>query len=109
MAVITQIGTAITAVAKASMMVPWIAWTAPPPTTRFVMPRWEWVHHWLSRSMAPPLVITLHRIQTKGTMAVANAAHITTPASRSRSARGPDLWSKPPVGSLDLVGLSLIH
>src|SRR5665648_1109894 len=92
MAVITPIGTAISAVARASMMVPWIACTAPPPTTRLVMPRWELVHQRLSSSIWPPLLATLHRIQARGTIAIANAVHITMRASWLRRARAPDLW-----------------
>src|SRR5450631_379647 len=102
MAVITPIGTAIRAVARASIRVPSMACTAPPPTTRLVTPRWELVHHVLLSSRAPPLVTTLHRIQTRGTIAIANAAHITTRATWLRSARARDLWLNP---ALDAVGL----
>src|SRR5450631_1771478 len=105
MAVITPIGTAITAVAKASMRVPSIACTAPPPTIRLVMPRCELLHQWLSSTTEAPLVITLQRIQTRGRTAIANAVHITTRASWLRSARARDLWLNPPADSLDLVGL----
>src|SRR5450759_5785701 len=103
MAVITAIGVAITAVARASMRVPSIACTAPPPTIRFVMPRWELVHQWLLSSRAPPLVITLQRIQTSGTIAIANAAHITRRASVFRRARACDLWVNPVSDPLGLV------
>ena len=95
MAVITPIGTAIKAVTNPCMTVPWIACTAPPPTTRLVIPRWELVHHWLSSSIAPPLLTTLQRIHARGTIAIANAAHITTRASWLRRARPRDRCSKP--------------
>src|SRR5450759_3337100 len=102
MAVITPIGTAIKAVARASIRVPSMACTAPPPTIRLVMPRWELVHHVLLSSKAPPLVTTLHRIQTRGTMAIANAVNMATRATWLRRARGRDLWLNP---ALDAGGL----
>src|SRR5665647_2694243 len=99
MAVITPIGTAISPVTRPCMRVPWMAWTAPPPTTRLVIPRWELVHQLLPNSIWPPLLTTLHRIQARGTIAIANAVHITARATWLRTARPRDRWPNPDAGA----------
>ena len=68
-----------------------MAWAAPPPTRRGVMPAWELVHHDDSRSIWPPLIRVLARIHTSGITATKNAVHMTTRAIRSLAARDDDL------------------
>ncbi len=90
----TPIGTDIAAVTAAWSSVPWMAWTAPPPTRREVMPDWLLVHHCASRSIWPPLATVDPRIHTSGITATANAVHMRTRARRSLAARPPDFSPK---------------
>ena len=83
----TPIGTAIKAVTPAWMSVPWMAWIAPPPTSVELMLRWLLVHHWDSSSRPTPLLMTVKRIQTSGTIASPKDAHMTIRAMTSLMAR----------------------
>ena len=90
----TPIGTAMTAVTPAWIRVPWMAWIAPPPTSVELMLRWLLVHHDDFRSRPTPLLMTVKRIQTSGTMARPNDPHMTMRAMTSLTARPRDLWPR---------------
>ena len=68
-----------------------MAWIAPPPTSVELMLRWLLVHHDDSSSRLTPLLMTVKRIQTSGTIARPKDAHMTMRAMTSLMARPRDL------------------
>src|SRR3954454_21850494 len=95
MAVRTAIGTEISAVTAACSSVPRMAWYAPPPSRREVIPRWEFSHQCGSNSSDRPLLRTVHRIHTSGITATRKAATISTVATRLTADRRPDGFASP--------------
>jgi hypothetical protein len=67
---ITATGTATTAVTRPISSVPMIAWRAPPPARRSVVPARSCVHHDADRIAGSPSETMLTRIQTSGTIAM---------------------------------------
>ena len=87
----TPIGTAITAVTPAWMRVPWMAWIAPPPTSVELMFALAVGPPRDSSSRLTPLLMTVKRIQTSGTIARKKDPHMTMRAMTSLTARPRDL------------------
>ena len=80
-------GTEIAAVTRPWMSVPWIACTAPPPTSVALIFRCERVHQPAEVRSEKPCEATVQRIHASGIIARTKAPHITAVAMASLSRR----------------------